>query len=142
MLSNTIILEYLRRCSDPDDLDSCEKCPYLKWSKRMYGENKCKNMLMQDAYHIVYEVDEEKQKVKKLSKLDSVDVVDFFAKIVKVKKDILKEYGVSDSNIANWAKKISTPKMPKFVSVLRALGYDIKVVRRNNDGTTDNSIQI
>lgn len=140
MLSSIVILEYLRRCSDPNDLDSCEKCPYLKWSKQSYGENQCKNMLMRDAYNIVYEVDEEKQKVKKLSKLDSVDVVDFFAKIVKDKKDILKKYGLSDAIISNWAKKISTPKLPKFVSVLRALGYDIKVIRSNNDGTTNNSI--
>ena len=95
---------------------------------------------MRDAYNIVYEVDEEKQKVKKLSKLDSVDVVDFFAKIVKDKKDILKKHGLSDAIISNWSKKISTPKLPKFVSVLRALGYDIKVIRSNNDGTTNNSI--
>ena len=69
---------------------------------------------------------------KKLSKLDAQDIADFFKKLVKMNKHALFEAGMNGGELYTWSTGRSTPKLTKFVAVLRACGYDINIVRRNN----------
>ena len=134
-----LVISTLLRCSDENDLKACDKCPYRKWSKDYFGDARCKNLLMRDAYDLlnpklpeIQAQAKENTTPRRLSKLDAKDVTDFFMKLVKLNKHALFEAGMSGGELYTWSTGRSTPKLAKFVSVLRACGYDINIIRRKD----------
>lgn len=127
-----VVLHTLYKCSDENDLKCCEKCPYRKWSKEYQGEWKCRQLLMRDAYELMCPKLTELMS-NKIRKSDAQDVSEFFKKLVRVNKMALVNAGMSKGELYTWQMGKSTPKLTKFVAVLRACGYDIKIVRRKEN---------